>query len=352
MTVRSLRYSLMTILMLFGVGVDAQEPGFDGGVGVLAEKLSVQVAKAGVKRVAVADFTDLQGVPTELGRVIAEQVSIGLISTRNGFGVMDRANINRILAEHRLTAAGLVDPDNAKKLGQFAGVDAIVVGNAIPFTNDVLITAKIIVTESAEIVGALQGRVPLSADIKDLASRTVVSGGSDAGPAAATGQPRFERHGIRVEIESIRSTNAGLVVVARIRNGSPRAVALLVNGNESQVTCDRGFTHFFESAAGVGQFQSSGAVAMKLASGSEETATLKFHPMNRSDLEPQDKGHAMFDLQFELVSLIVYESGEASALQEVDRKIGISISASHCVAEPKCKLRLHALTRTIAESNC
>lgn len=326
MTGRSLHRSLITILILLGIDLNAQKPGFDGAVGALAEKLSGQVAKAGVKRVAVADFTDLQGVPTELGRVIAEQISIGLISTRDGFGVMDRANLNRILAEHRLTAAGLVDPDNAKKLGQFAGVDAIVVGNAIPFTDDALITVKIIVTETAEIVGALQGRIPLSADIKDLAGRTVAAGGGDAGVAAPTGLPRFERHGIRVEIESIRSTNAGLVVVARIRNGGRRAVALLVNGNESQVTCDRGFTHFFESAAGIGQFQRSGAVTMKLAAGSEETATLKFHPMNRSDLEPQDKGHATFDLQFELVSLIVYESGEASELQEVDKNISISIS--------------------------
>jgi hypothetical protein len=47
--------------------------------------------------------------------------------------------------------------------------------------------------------------------------------------------------------------------------------------------------------------------------------------MNRSDLEPQDRGHSTFDLQFELVSLIVHESGEASELQEVDRKISISV---------------------------
>lgn len=324
MTVRTFHCLLMTILILLSLGLDAQERGFDRGVGALAEQLSGQVAKAGVKRIAVADFTDLQNLPTELGRVIAEQVSIGLISTRDGFGVMDRANLNRILAEHRLTAAGLVDPDNAKKLGQFAGVDAIVVGNAIPFTDDVLITMKIIATETAEIVGALQGRVPLSADIKDLAGRTVVPTG-DVGRATPIGQPHFERHGIRVEIESIRSTNAGIVVVARIRNGGRRAMALLVDGNESQVTCNRGFTHFFESAAGIGQFQRSGAVPMKLAAGSEETATLKFRPMNRSDLEPQDRGHATFDLQFELVSLIVYESGEASELQEVDRKISISM---------------------------
>jgi FlgO protein len=324
MSVRPLRCLHLMIFLVLGLELNGQELGFDQGVAALAEQLSAQVAKAGVKRIAVSDFTDLQSVPTELGRIIAEQISIGLISTRDGFGVMDRANLNRILAEHRLTAAGLVDPDNAKKLGQFAGVDAIVVGNAIPFTDDVLITAKIVATETAEIVGALQRRVPLSADIKDLAGRTVVPGG-DTARAATGGQPHFERHGVRVDIDSIRSTNAGLAVVARIRNGGRRAIALLVNGNESQVTCDRGFTHFFESAAGIGQYQRSGATPVRLASGSEETATLRFHPMNRSDLEPQDRGHSTFDLQFELVSLIVYESGEASELQEVDRKISISV---------------------------
>lgn len=42
-----------------------------------------------------------------------------------GITVVDRANINAIMVEHQLTAEGLVKPENAKKLGQFAGVDAI-----------------------------------------------------------------------------------------------------------------------------------------------------------------------------------------------------------------------------------
>jgi curli biogenesis system outer membrane secretion channel CsgG len=43
--------------------------------------------------------------------------------------MVDRANIKSILAEHKLTEEGLVNPANAKKLGEFAGVDAILMGN-------------------------------------------------------------------------------------------------------------------------------------------------------------------------------------------------------------------------------
>jgi len=35
------------------------------------------------------------------------------------------------MTEHKLTATGLVDPENAKKLGMFAGVDALVLGTMV-----------------------------------------------------------------------------------------------------------------------------------------------------------------------------------------------------------------------------
>jgi len=41
--------------------------------------------------------------------------------SKRDFSVLDRANLNSILAEHKLTAKGLVDPENAKKLGMFSG---------------------------------------------------------------------------------------------------------------------------------------------------------------------------------------------------------------------------------------
>jgi len=70
----------------------------------------------GKKKVTVLDFTDLQGGASELGKYIAEQLTVNLVMGKREFSVLDRANLKSILAEHKLTSTGLVDPENAKKL--------------------------------------------------------------------------------------------------------------------------------------------------------------------------------------------------------------------------------------------
>src|SRR6266481_10029833 len=112
----------------------------------LAEKLAVPIKDHGKKKIAVVDFTDLKGGSSELGKYIAEQLTVNLVMGKRDFSVLDRANLKSILAEHKLTATGLVDPENAKKLGMFAGVDALVLGTIIPKNQKITLTAKILTT--------------------------------------------------------------------------------------------------------------------------------------------------------------------------------------------------------------
>src|SRR4051812_16389031 len=78
----------------------------------LSEKLAGAVKEQGKKKVTVIDFADLQGGTAELGRYVAEQLTVNLVMTaKREFSVLDRANLKSILAEHKLTASGLVDPE-------------------------------------------------------------------------------------------------------------------------------------------------------------------------------------------------------------------------------------------------
>lgn len=138
----------------------------------LAAKLAAQVKENGKKKVTVLDFTDLQGGSSELGRYIAEELTVNLVMNKKDFSVLDRVNLQRILAEHKLTATGLVDPDNAKKLGQFAGVDALILGTMTPKNNSIGLTAKIITTDTAEIIGAAKSEFQSDDTVKELISRT------------------------------------------------------------------------------------------------------------------------------------------------------------------------------------
>ncbi|HYM61468.1 MAG TPA: FlgO family outer membrane protein [Thermoanaerobaculia bacterium] len=149
----------------------------------LADKLSKALVAQGFKNVAAVDFTDLQGQPTELGRYLSERVAVEIVSA-GGVSMVDRANIKSILAEHKLTEEGLVNPANAKKLGEFAGVDAILIGN-VTALEGIELMVKAISTDSAKIVAAGRITFPKTSDIQLLLNRGISSNASVPSATAA-----------------------------------------------------------------------------------------------------------------------------------------------------------------------
>ena len=179
---------LLVVILLFGTV-------FDGGVygktleeetPVLVQTLAKQLVAKKRPKVAALDFTDIQGQPNELGRFVAEQLAVDMV-TAEGITVLDRANISSIMAEHQLTAEGLVKPENAKKLGQFAGVDAILIGNLAPMENMVTLTVKAISTETAEVVAAGRMKFDITKDIQHMLGLSLSNRGGNGGPSSATG---------------------------------------------------------------------------------------------------------------------------------------------------------------------
>ncbi len=149
----------------------ARAQDMDGELTKLTEDLAAKIKANGNKKVTVLDFTDLQGGSSELGKYIAEQLTVDFVMTKRDFAVLDRANLKSILAEHKLTATGLVDPDNAKQLGKFAGVDALVIGNIIPIGCNINLTVKVITTETAEVVGAAKAKFKADETVQQFLSQ-------------------------------------------------------------------------------------------------------------------------------------------------------------------------------------
>lgn len=184
----------------------AQTQDIDKELVTLAEKLAAPITAKAKKKVTVLDFTDLQGTPQgELGRYIAEQLTVNFVLEKREFSVLDRANLKSILAEHKLTATGLVDPENAKKLGQFAGVDAIILGTIIPKSNTVSLTAKIISTDTAEIVGAARAEFKSDETVQRLVTKPAIEAGVN-GSVSEKPKPVVVKtiDNVRVDMESLR----------------------------------------------------------------------------------------------------------------------------------------------------
>ncbi len=156
-------------LILSALPAKAQE--IDKELTTLAEKLAEPIKAHSTKKITVLDFTDLHGSGSELGKYIAEQLTVEFVIGKNSFAVLDRANLAKILAEHKLTASGLVDPENAKKLGMFAGVDALILGTIVPMNQSIQLTAKVITTDTAEIVGAARVSFKTNENVQQLLSR-------------------------------------------------------------------------------------------------------------------------------------------------------------------------------------
>lgn len=273
----------------------------------LAKALAVPVKEAGHKKVTVLDFTDLQGNTSELGRYIAEQLTVDLVMAKPGFAILDRANLNKILAEHKLTASGLVDPENAKKLGQFAGVDALILGTMTPKMVDIDLTAKIITTDTAEIIGAAKGKLPRNDEVEVLLTNTVpsnpsVGGNSGQLSAAQIKGMQVDKNSQRigdllVKVESLKlspgtpgfgGTPAAIIGTLAFANLNPKeaaGIALLQAGSSTTLVNKRGdrFTKSQSTGLGMGYIDNGqvfGEFTDVPAGGSIKAAIQYFCPMD------------------------------------------------------------------------
>lgn len=163
-------FLVVAIAVAGSSGASAQS--LDKEMAGLGSKISTSLSEQQYRNVAAIDFTDLQGQPTELGRFLSDQLAVEIVSA-GSVSMLDRANIKSILAEHKLTVEGLVDPANAKKLGEFAGVDVLITGTVTALDSSIVLTVKAIATSSSRIVAAGKVSFPKTSEIQQLLNRGV-----------------------------------------------------------------------------------------------------------------------------------------------------------------------------------
>ena len=147
------------------------------------------------KRVAVMNFdyatvqtvsASVFGTNVDVGKGIVDLLVTGLVKD-GSYSVIERKALDKILAEQNFSNSNRADTNSAAKIGKILGVDAIVVGSITEFGNEtkhtglgggggnwhgiglgnvgrsnskanVAITARIIDTDTAEILGVADGK--------------------------------------------------------------------------------------------------------------------------------------------------------------------------------------------------
>ena len=149
---------------------------YEKEIKTISQELAKKIEVAGKKSVAVVDFNDLQGNVMELGRFLSEELSVAISSSGKGFEVVDRVHLKAILKEHKLSFTGLMSKKSAQKLGQIAGVDALITGTITPFGDSVRVTVKILDINTAKLIGAVTANIPKTKAIEELIERGIDDG--------------------------------------------------------------------------------------------------------------------------------------------------------------------------------
>jgi curli biogenesis system outer membrane secretion channel CsgG len=85
------------------------------------------------KRIAIARFDDRSGGGySNLGKGVADMLATALVKSGK-FMVIERQELEKVMAEQRLGTSGAVTPETATKVGQILGVEMIVVGSITEF---------------------------------------------------------------------------------------------------------------------------------------------------------------------------------------------------------------------------
>ena len=179
-----------------------------------------QLQRGNVKTVAVLNFVDVRGRVRALGKYLAEELSITLVKSQDTIKVIDRGNLNRLLDELNLSESGLINPENAKKLSNISGIDALIFGSIVPTGDSYRLQLRGISVGTAEVIAAagldIRGAEHLKALWRDIVSlnNSYAIKSKDGSMAAESGISRNDnvKYNERLQVNLINLSRSQKIV--------------------------------------------------------------------------------------------------------------------------------------------
>jgi len=101
--------------------------------------------------VVVANFQIAGEIDTALAKMINVYILNYFIETGK-YRVVERLQLAKLLKEMRLSNSDLADASNALKIGKLLSAYGIVIGSVVRFKDKIIITARLVETQTASIV--------------------------------------------------------------------------------------------------------------------------------------------------------------------------------------------------------
>jgi len=141
------------ILIFFGCAPSYYNPTglVDDPADMIARQFKKQRKKFFNKRIAIANFTDLNGSETPEAKLFTERLATSL-ATVEGLNIIERSQLEKLLKEQNFSHSGVVDSETAKKMGKILGVDVIVSGTVTRIGRHWEINCRAINVENGKIL--------------------------------------------------------------------------------------------------------------------------------------------------------------------------------------------------------
>lgn len=219
-----------------------------------ADEPEVSAAANLKPRIAVLEFDILGNLGiADAGSIIAEWMIRALQETRQ-FRLMERVLLSKVLEEQELQSSYLVDPSSmAARAGEMYGVDAIVSGSVSDWAGTISISARLVDTNTSEIIATADVKTKRRDQIPDqisLLARQLVgppsstsalpNDGGHAGPEPIEEPNQLSGNPAQLRIELIPGSRIHLGDNMRFRvsaaqPGHLRVFNIAVSGELSQL---------------------------------------------------------------------------------------------------------------------
>ncbi len=230
-------FLMVFLLLAVGLGDVPLSVAYEKEIKGLSVDMAEHMGEAGKTTIAVLDFADLQGHITELGRFIAEELSVALARANKGFEIVDRSHLKVLAQEHKLSMTGMIHPETAKKIGQIAGVDALVMGTITPFLDTVRISAKILDTSTTKLIGGASCNIEKTKSIEGLLRSAIET--ARPSESAKSGEPLTPKAASKAEHRVVVNKVTFEVIRCKRSEGSVICDMMVTNHDVDKVlrTC-------------------------------------------------------------------------------------------------------------------
>ena len=163
---------------------EANEQMMEKKLNEMAQLISKNLSKQKTYKIALLDFSDLEGNVTNLGRYLAEELTARLFSTHR-FQIIERRMINSIMQEQKLKMTGLIDEDTTRNVGHLLGADVIMTGSIADFGPSIKVNARMIDPTSGEVVAVASVDIINDNKVKILQGKAITPTTADSPSSAA-----------------------------------------------------------------------------------------------------------------------------------------------------------------------